>query len=153
MKIMSSYLVLVAVSCYVIACTRPMMVGQAKALPLGDYSYTSYDKDGAKVVEGRLSITSVESMRNLEGEDVQQIKGNWELKKVGNQEKIGLQDGSGDLAGSIRKGEIYINLNPNINDANVFLRGTIDGKRFHGKWTFSAYSGPVSGGTFEAIRK
>ena len=152
MKIVSSYLVLVTVSCYVIACTRPMMVGQAKALPLGDYAYTSYDKDGAKVVEGRLSITSVES-RRIGAEEVPQIKGNWELRKVGNQEKIGRQVGSGDLAGSITKGEIYINLNPNISDANVFLRGTINGKRFHGKWTFSAFAGPVSEGTFEAIRK
>ena len=48
---------------------------------------------------------------------------------------------------------VYIDLNPNILDANVFLRGTIDVKRFHGKWTFSAYTGPVSEGTFEAIRK
>jgi len=48
---------------------------------------------------------------------------------------------------------MYIDLNPNIRDANVFLRGTIDGKRFHGKWTFSAYTGPVTEGTFEAIRK
>lgn len=152
MKIMSSYLVLVAVSCYVIACTRPMMVGQGKTLPLGDYTYTSYDKDGAKVVEGRLSITAVEP-RRIGADEVPQIKGNWEFRKVGNQEKIGRQVGSGDLTGSITRDEIYINLNPNMSDANVFLRGTINEKRFHGKWTFSAYTGPVSEGTFEAIRK
>lgn len=128
------------------------MIEQAKQFPIGDYAYTSYDKSGAKVVEGRLSITSIES-RHIGAEEVPLIKGNWELKKAGNQEKIGLQVGSGDLTGSITKGEIDINLNPNISDANVYLRGTIDGKRFHGKWIFSAYSGPVTEGTFEAIRK
>ena len=151
MKIVSSYLGLLILSCYVAACSS-MMNGQAKPFPIGDYAYTSYDKNGGKVVEGRLSITAVEA-RRIGADEVPQIKGNWELKKVGNQEKIGAQVGSGELNGSITKGEIYINLNPNISDANVILRGTIDGKRFHGKWSFNGYAGPISEGTFEAIRK
>jgi hypothetical protein len=51
------------------------------------------------------------------------------------------------------KDEIYLDLNPNINDANVLLRGKIEGKRFHGTWSFNGYSGRVTGGTFEALRK
>jgi hypothetical protein len=57
------------------------------------------------------------------------------------------------LIGTINQNEVDINLNPNISDANVYLRGEIDGKRFHGKWTFSGYAGPVTAGTFEATRK
>ena len=75
------------------------------------------------------------------------------MKKTGNPEHIGGQTGTGDLAGSIIKGELDIDLNPGTADANVYLRGTIEGRRFHGKWTFSGYAGPVSEGTFEAIRK
>ena len=36
---------------------------------------------------------------------------------------------------------------------NVYLRGTIEGRRFHGSWRFNGYEGTVSNGTFEAIRK
>lgn len=106
----------------------------------------------ASAFEGRLSITSVEQ-RRIGSEESTQIKGNWELRKVGTQEKIGPQEGSGDLIGSIIEGEIYINLNPNISDANVNLRGTIEGKRFYGKWSFDGCAGAISRGTFEATGK
>ncbi len=152
MKIASSYLVILMLSCYILACSSPKKVEEAKPFPVGDYQYIGYDEKGGKSVEGVLSITSVEQ-RRIGSEEVPQIKGNWRLKKVGGQERIGPQEGSGDLIGSIMKGEIYINLNPNIADANVNLRGTIEGKRFHGTWTFNGYAGTLSKGTFEAIRK
>ena len=143
-------LVLILVT--VVACSKSYVIGQAKPFPVGDYQYSGYDKKGTKIVEGRVSITSVETKR-IGSEDTIQLKGNWQLNKIGNPEHIGGQTGTGDLVGSIIKGEIDINLNPNISDANVYLRGTIEGRRFHGKWTFSGYAGPVSEGTFEAIRK
>ena len=136
----------------VVACSKSYVIGQAKPFPVGDYQYSGYDKKGTKIVEGRVSITSVETKR-IGSEDTIQLKGNWQLNKIGNPEHIGGQTGTGDLVGSIIKSEIDINLNPNISDANVYLRGTIEGRRFHGKWTFSGYAGPVSEGTFEAIRK
>jgi hypothetical protein len=143
-------LVLLLIS--VVACSKSYVIGQAKPFPVGDYEYSGYDKKGTKILEGRVSITSVETKR-IGPEDTIQLKGNWQLNKIGNPERIGGQDGTGELVGSIIKGEIIINLNPNISDANVYLRGIIEGRRFHGKWTFSGYAGPVSAGTFEAIRK
>jgi hypothetical protein len=50
-------------------------------------------------------------------------------------------------------GEININLNPNIFDNNVILRGIIEDRRFHGTWSFSGFAGKLSEGTFEATRK
>lgn len=143
-------LVLILVS--VMACSKSYVIGQAKPFPVGDYQYSGYDKKGTKIVEGRVSISSVETKR-IGSEDTIQLKGNWQLNKIGNPERIGGQAGSGDLVGSIIKGKIDINLNPNISDANVYLRGTIEGRRFQGKWIFSGYAGPISEGTFEAIRK
>ena len=136
----------------VLACSKSPGVEQEKSFPVGDYQYSGYDQKGTKIVEGRISITSVETKR-IGKEDTIQLKGNWELKKIGDPEHIGGQVGTGNLVGSILKGEIDINLNPNISDANVYLRGTIEGRRFHGEWVFSGYAGPVSQGTFEAIRK
>jgi len=144
--------ILILILVTVVACSKSYVIGQAKPFPVGDYQYSGYDKKGTKIVEGRVSITSVETKR-IGSEDTIQLKGNWQLNKIGDPEHIGGQTGTGDLVGSIIKGEIDINLNPNISDANVYLRGTIEGRRFHGKWTFSGYAGPVSEGTFEAIRK
>ncbi|SRR6266567_3670850 len=151
MKITSPYLILLTLSCYLVACSAPKNVAQTKPFPVGDYQYTGYDKKGGKIVEGRLSITSVESRRIKSTESIQ-IKGNW-LNKVGNQEKIGPQVGSGDLVGSIIKGEIYINLNPNISDSNVNLSGTIEGIRFHGTWSFNGYAGALNQGTLAATAR
>ena len=143
---------LVVILVSAVACSKSNVIGQAKPFPVGEYQYSGYDKKGTKIVEGRVSITSVETKR-IGSEDTIHLKGDWQLNKIGNPEHIGGQTGNGDLVGSIIKGEIDINLNPNISDANVYLRGTIEGRRFHGKWTFSGYAGPVSEGTFEAIRK
>jgi len=145
-------LLLLVLGCYFVACSIARTSDEPKPFPLGDYDYRSYDANGDKVVEGRVSITSSEK-RRIGSEEQTQLKGNWELKKVGKQERIGLQEGKGELVGSIDKDEIELNLNPNISDANVYLRGKIEGKRFHGTWTFSGYAGPVTSGTFEATRR
>ena len=137
---------------YGLACSATRGDNSQKPFPVGDYQYTSYDEKGDKVTQGRISITSSEP-RKIGSEETTQLKGNWELKKVGNQERIGLQEGKGDLVGSIDKGEIVINLNPNISDANVYLKGKIEGRRFHGTWSFNGYTGPVTKGTFEATKQ
>jgi hypothetical protein len=152
MKIASPYLIILMLVCYVLACSAPKSIGQAKPFPVGDYQYTGYDKQGSKMVEGRLSITSLEKVR-IQSEEQTRIKGNWQLDRVGRQEQIGPQVGSGDLMGSIIKGELLIDLNPNISDSNVNLRGTIEGTRFHGTWSFNGYAGAINQGTFEATRK
>lgn len=152
----------VVVCGYVLGCSVTRGVNHAtpsapgsspeKPFPVADYQFTSYDDKGDKVSEGKLSITSAE-VRRINSEEVTQLKGNWELKKVGNQERVGLQEGKSELVGSIDKDEIIINLNPNISDANVYLRGKIEGKRFHGTWSFNGIAGPVTKGTFEATKQ
>ena len=114
----------------VLACSKLSGPEQPQPFPVGDYQYTGYDDKGEKIVEGRLSITSVENKR-IGSEDTIQLKGNWELKKIGKHEHIAQQTGSGNLVGSMFEGgELDINLNPNISDANVYLRGTIEGRGF-----------------------
>jgi len=49
------------------------------------------------------------------------------LNKVDTQEHLGPQEDSGELTGSIDKGEIDINLNPNISDANVIPSPSVRG--------------------------
>src|SRR5437899_1498622 len=113
MKIANPWLIILALGCYTFACSTPNIIAPTESSPVGDYQYTGYDKKGDKVAEGRLSITLVET-RRIRAEEVTQLKGNWQLKKVGTQEHIGPQEGSGELIGSLDKGGIDINLNPNI---------------------------------------
>lgn len=152
LRIAFIYVFTLTLACCVLACSIAKTSDQPKPFPVGDYEYTSYDEKGDKVVQGRISITSSEP-RRIGSEQSTQLKGNWELKKVGNQEHIGKQEGKGELIGSIDKGEIYLNLNPNISDANVVLRGKIEGKRFYGTWSFIGYAGPTIKGKFEALKK
>jgi|SRR5215472_5418515 len=154
MKPVVYYLIVFALSCSMLPCSTPSPTSgdQAKPAPVGDYQYTGYDKKGTKIVEGRLSISRVET-RRIGNEDTIQIKGNWQLNKVGDPERIGAQTGSGDLIGSIINGELHIDLNPNINDGNVILVGTIEGKRFHGKWSLKGVAGTINEGAFEALKK
>jgi len=152
MKSTSLYLIMLTLSGYVLACSMTKIIDQAKPFPIGDYQYTGYDKDGARIVEGQLSITSIEPNRNKH-EESYEIKGHWQLSKIGNPDKIGPQVGRGDLFGSTGKGGIYIDLNPNMNDDNVILLGRIEGRRFHGTWMYSVLTGAINQGTFEATRK
>jgi hypothetical protein len=144
MKFTSSLLVFLALSCYALSCSTPGKRVQSKPFPLGDYQYTGYGKNGDKIVEGQLSITSIEQNR---------IKGEWTLNKIGNPERIGPQVGTGALIGSIIESKVYINLNPNMADSNVNLKGTIEDGRYHGTWSFDGYAGRLNQGTFEATRK
>jgi len=160
MKAMHTYLLLFTLSFYALACSTtnsasnsaPKLPEQNKSPLIGDYHYSSYDQKGDRVVEGTLSITSVERKR-IYADEVTEVKGTWKLEKVGKQERIGMQEGTGELVGSIKDGELIINLNPNVDDANVYLRGRVEGKRYRGTWSFRGYAGTISEGTFEAQKK
>ena len=125
-------------------CSRSNKVRQSQPSPLGEYQYIGYDKSRNKIVEGRLSIDSLESTH---------IKGSWQLNKIGNPEKLGPQVGQGTLAGEINEDRVTINLNPEMADNNVNLTGRIDGVNFRGTWSFAGFAGEINRGTFEARRK
>jgi hypothetical protein len=57
------------------------------------------------------------------------------------------------LDGSITRDEVVIDLNPNIDDANVFLRGRLNGNRLAGTWSFNGEGGPISHGSFAAVKE
>jgi hypothetical protein len=145
MRLTGLLLALLVVGSFTLADSSASGVTQPpKTSPLGSYRYTGYDRNGHKIVEGRLSITSIES---------DTLKGNWRFHKVRAAGKIGPQIGAGDLTGEVNEGEIYINLNPGMADNNVHLRGRIEGRRFHGTWSFDGFVGGMNKGTFEARKR
>lgn len=146
MKVLTIYSLVFMLGFYALDCSgkKNNNAPSSKVFPLGEYQYTGYDEGGAKVVEGRLSIIS----RNGD-----ELKGTWELKQIGELSRIGPQVGSGGLVGSVHDTEVALNLNPNMNDDNVNLRGKVEGKRYKGTWSYSGFAGVISSGTFEATAK
>lgn len=152
MKFAYLFLTMLALTGYALAGSMPKSIERTQPLRIGSYQYSGYDKSGRKILKGRLSIISVQPHRNKH-EESYEIKGYWRLYKIGDPKMIGPQTGTGDLVGSIDKGEIHIELNPHMADNNVTLRGKIEGRRFHGTWGYSGFAGSINEGTFEATRK
>ena len=144
MKMASIYLLFFVLGFYLWNCSGTKSVQQSKPFPLGEYQYAGFDKNGDKIVEGRLAITS------REGDG---IKGEWQLSKIGNPERIGPQTGLGECSGLFQEDSLFINLNPNMVDNSVNLKGTIKDGRYSGTWSYNGVGPGINRGTFEAIKK
>jgi hypothetical protein len=165
MKLLTSTAIALIISLNLMACSglsrtvpkaptgpTPVVATDPSNALVGEYHYTGFDENGVKIIEGRLTIASVEPRRI--GKETQiQIKGDWEFKEVVHRDHIGFQVGGSDLNGDILNGEVVINLNPNISDANVYLKGNLVGNKLSGTWSFNGYEGPVTHGTFAAVKK
>ena len=126
----------------------------ANAAPsiVGVYHYTGFDDKGIKIIEGRFTVDSVEP-RKINQETQMIVIGTWDFEEVVHRDHIGKQVGLGKLDGSITGDEVVIDLNPNIDDANVYLRGRLNGNRLSGTWSFNGEGGPISHGSFEAVKE
>jgi hypothetical protein len=75
-------------------------------------------------------------------------------QRTEDENRPGPQIGKGDLRGSMKEdGELWINLNPDWVDHNVYLTGRYTGARysdFEGTWVYSTFAGGIDGGRFEA---
>ncbi|MBN1465762.1 hypothetical protein JXA02_08385 [candidate division KSB1 bacterium] len=112
--------------------------------PMGTYSYASYDTTEHMVARGWLTIDSFDSLR---------IAGEWHISKVGDPHEIGMQIGEGELVGAVQQSSIWINLNPDWVDNNVWLDGVLSDHGFEGTWTWATIAGPTSSGRFAAIKR
>ena len=109
------------------------------------YDYTGRDSLGNAVAHGWFTL----NMR-----DSSNITGDWSIHKLNDSTLIGPQNGTGHLVGSINpSGEIWIGLNPDVKDNNVFLHGQYHSDKFSGKWLYSSFIGLTNGGTFVAVKK
>lgn len=83
------------------------------------------------------------------------LTGSWDISSVDgySTEDIGPQIGKGELAGNIKDGQIWINMNPRIADYNIFLNGYSSNDGYSGSWYLSVFRGQNEGddisGSFE----
>lgn len=113
-------------------------------VPDGAYAYTGYDSTGVKIVCGWIKF---------EFDDSTTISGEWELDKIGEPQNIGPQVGSGQLVGNVQNSQLYLDLNPQFMDNNVFLTSPNDDQKLEGKWTYAGFPGIINYGSFVAEKK
>ena len=120
----------------------------------GMYRYTAFDEAGAVLVRGTLRLDFVEAD---EAEFPVRITGSWDLEQVRDEATVGPQVGEGRLQGSVdAEGTLWISLNPQMADNNVFLSGSFEEERsgdLQGRWMYSTFVGPTSEGPFTATRR
>jgi hypothetical protein len=111
--------------------------------PSGKFTYQSFDSLGSPIVEGWLTIEMVDTTR---------LKGDWYLNNLQQRDDIGLQYGEGELTGYLENSKIFLNLNPQYADHNVYLNGIMNGEVIEGNWTWATFIGPTNWGTFKASK-
>lgn len=122
------------------------------------YAYTAYDSTGAAVVQGtmRVDFREVEATECERDCSAFRLAGRWSFEQTRDAEQIGTQVGEGPLRGSVQEnGEAYINLNPEVEDNNVTLRGEFeDGhlRALQGEWAYQSWT-LINSGPFEAERE
>jgi len=118
--------------------------GIVSPIASGVYQYKAFDNNNILITAGTI---------HLAFEDSSKITGDWKLFAIENPRNIGPQFGTGNLTGSIKNGEISINLNPNFVDNNVILHGKFSVELFSGKWEWIGFPGVINSGTFKSELK
>jgi len=134
------FIFLLLSSCFLLTCNNSIV----DSLSNGNYNYTAYDSLGRVVAEGELFFKF---------QDSSNVKGEWEIKKVGNPQNIGPQIGKGKLEGELTDGQLMIGLNPDYVDNNVTLVGEIENNIYSGSWFYSSFIGLTNYGLFEAKKE
>jgi hypothetical protein len=100
---------------------------------LGKFNYTAYDTLGTELYRGSIVLFQLDS----------EITGTWKF-----------EDGrSGELEGTIRDGDISLNLNPGYVDNNLLLQGSLSGSKFSGWWQQIGFPGIMGQGRFIALKQ
>jgi len=119
----------------------------SKYLKKGTYDFILMDSLSIPLVEGVAEI-------DTSGSDV---FGSYQIVKVADSTFKGygsIQRG-GEFKGHYDRttGEVSMNMNPRVADANIFVSAKIYGTILRGTWSYSTFRGNTSGGNFKATRE
>ena len=106
------------------------------------FIYSALSDEGAELVAGVVEL-------HVSGENV--VSGEWEMDWVDGADtdsEIGPQVGEGQLSGMLEGNTLSLNLNPEMADNNVRLRGEWSGRTISGTWTWVGFPGALANGTF-----
>ena len=108
------------------------------------YAYTAWDSSAQKIATGQLSLIFIDSTT---------IQGSWHLRKLTGAARGGPQNGTGALIGKRNGSQIFLNLQPQTVDNNIYLQGEFTGSKITGTWQWITFAGISDNGNFEAIKQ
>jgi len=142
------------------------LVPSTVRLESGSYRYVTTTSSGKPLLEGTLTLAFADD--TIPDEDSDQggacchwtITGAWESHWIPGADttlEIGPQVGSGELRGAILHGEqegrLLLDLNPYFADNNTGFNAERLGDRLVGTWSWTAFDGPRTSGSFTAVRQ
>jgi hypothetical protein len=112
----------------------------------GDYDFSFSDSLGTKLVEGTLTIDSNSAS----------FTGRYDITQKDTTVSMpGMTMMKGSLNGtySRKDNSLFINMNPKLADANIFIKGKVYKNSLIGDWSYSTMMGVKKSGSFIAIYK
>ncbi|MCB0721493.1 MAG: hypothetical protein KDC73_08545 [Ignavibacteriae bacterium] len=112
----------------------------------GVYAFTIYDTGGDSIASGTFNI------QNITGKD---ISGTYIFDNVYQPSQIISKGETKEMKGSLSddRKQVFINANPRMADANIFLRMTAGLLTYSGEWSYSTFVGVVSKGSIKATKR
>jgi len=114
------------------------------------YDYKGYDTNGNLLVTGVITLHVIDKEIP--------VKGSWRLQILDTKRFIetGPQDGVGKVVGQMQNDHIFLNLDPDQFENNIYLEGAVAKAsifKIKGKWGYYGFVGKVNGGNFEMVRR
>ena len=113
------------------------------------YNYKGFDTNGNLLVKGVITLRLNKTI---------QVKGDWILQILDKNKlvELGPQDGSGKIVGQLKGDRIFLDLNPEQFENNIYLDGKVTRVnvfKISGKWGLYGFVGKLKEGKFEMVRK
>ncbi len=129
-----------AVLFLLLACNAP--ANEAPASRAGGFRYIARSATGAPLISGRIDLSFP---------DDSTVTGQWNFAWEPGADttlQVGPQVGTGELIGRQMGDTLLLQLNPEMADNNVGLTAIRGAGGYTGEWTWSAFTGPRSSGSF-----
>lgn len=113
----------------------------------GTYVYQAFDANGNLLVRGVVTLRLDQTV---------QVTGSWKLQTLDKNKsrEHGPQAGAGRIVGQSNGEKVFLNLNPDQYDNNIFLDGRKTTMvKISGKWGYYGYAGKLNEGNFEMVRQ
>ncbi len=111
----------------------------------GEYNFSFSDSAGSKLIEGTMKLDT----------NAENFTGSYQITQKYVDNFPGLSTMQGSLAGTYSKAEnkLFINMNPKVADANIFINGKVFRNSLVGQWSYSTIIGVQAAGSFIAMAK
>ncbi len=138
---------LILISVIIHSCSGSSGKDESSIASGQEYNFSMTDSSGIKLADGVLKILKYDSGLN--------ISGTYTFTKNHVSDFPGLSTMQGNCEGKFDKAKqsVWLNMNPKIADANVFVASSFKNFEMTGEWQYTTMKGMVNKGKFSAKLK